>query len=70
MPTLIREPKVKAKTGLSHSTIWAKVAAGTFPKPIKLDPEGRAVAWVEEEIDGLINAAIARRDAAAAEAAA
>ncbi len=68
--TLIREPRVLSKLGISHSTLWKKVAEGQFPSPIKLDPTGRAVAWVESEIDALIDAAIERRDAAIAEHAA
>jgi prophage regulatory protein len=63
--TLLREPKVLAKTGYSHSTLWAKVAEGKFPAPVRLDGDGgRAVAWVESEIDDLIEAAIKRRNAA------
>ena len=34
---------------LSRSTIYLKVAQGSFPKPINLGP--RAVGWVASEID-------------------
>jgi len=37
-------------TGLSRSSIYAYMAKGVFPKPIQLGP--RAVAWVEEEVQG------------------
>jgi prophage regulatory protein len=60
---LIREPKVLDKTGWSHSTLWAKIAEKKFPGPVKIDPDARAVGWVEDEIDALIDAAIERRDA-------
>jgi prophage regulatory protein len=46
--TILRLPAVKAKTGLSRSTIYVRVAQGTFPKPVGLG--GRAVGWLEAEI--------------------
>jgi prophage regulatory protein len=65
---LLREPQVLERIGLSHSTLWKKVGEGLFPAPVRLDPEGRAVAWVASEIDDFIEAAIKRRDTAAAAA--
>lgn len=47
--TILRLPTVKARTGLSRSTIYLRISEGHFPKPIALG--GRAVGWVEEEID-------------------
>lgn len=46
--TILRLPAVKASTGLSRSTIYLRVAEGTFPKPVSLG--GRAVGWIESEI--------------------
>jgi len=46
--TILRLPEVKASTGLSRSTIYARVAHGTFPTPVSLG--GRAVGWVEAEV--------------------
>jgi len=46
--TILRLPAVKARTGLSRSTIYLRVAESTFPKPVSLG--GRAVGWVESEI--------------------
>jgi prophage regulatory protein len=46
--TILRLPTVKARTGLSRSTIYVRVSEGTFPKPISLG--GRAVGWLEAEI--------------------
>lgn len=46
--TILRLPAVKASTGLSRSTIYLRVAEGTFPKPVSLG--GRAVGWLEAEI--------------------
>ena len=51
MQTVLRLPLVKARTGLSRSTLYFRVAAGTFPAPIKLGAGARAVGWVETEIE-------------------
>lgn len=45
---ILRLPTVKARTGLSRSTIYLRVSEGTFPKPVSLG--GRAVGWIESEI--------------------
>lgn len=54
--TLLRLPAVKARTGLSRSTIYLYVSEGTFPKPVQLGP--RAVAWIESEIAEWIQARV------------
>ncbi|RRQ21971.1 helix-turn-helix transcriptional regulator [Thiohalobacter thiocyanaticus] len=46
---VLRLPVVKARTGLSRSTIYLRVNEGTFPKPISLG--ARAVGWLESEIE-------------------
>ena len=46
---ILRLPMVKARTGLSRSTIYLRMAEGRFPKSVSLG--GRAVGWVEAEID-------------------
>ena len=46
--TILRLPAVKTSTGLSRSTIYFRIAQGTFPKPVGLG--GRAVGWLEAEI--------------------
>ena len=45
---ILRLPEVKARTGLSRSTIYLRIAEGNFPTPIPLG--GRAVGWIEDEI--------------------
>jgi prophage regulatory protein len=55
--TLLRRRQVEARTGLARSTLYQRIAAGTFPKPIHLGP--RSVAWIEGEVDGWIAARIA-----------
>lgn len=45
---ILRLPVVKARTGLSRSSIYLRVSDGTFPKPVSLG--GRAVGWIESEV--------------------
>ncbi|HXZ33351.1 MAG TPA: AlpA family transcriptional regulator [Terriglobales bacterium] len=49
---ILRLPTVKARTGLSRSSIYLQVANGSFPRPISLG--ARAVGWIESEIEGWI----------------
>ena len=46
---ILRLPTVKARTGLSRSTIYLRVAEGSFPTPVSLG--GRAVGWIEAEVN-------------------
>jgi prophage regulatory protein len=50
--TILRLPAVKARTGLSRSTIYLRVADGSFPPPVSLG--ARAVGWVESEVEDWI----------------
>lgn len=59
MPTILRLPAVKARTGLSRSTIYARIRAGSFPRPVKLGGP-RAVGWVASDIDEFLDAVIER----------
>lgn len=54
---ILRLPSVKARTGLSRSTIYLRVSEGTFPKPVSLG--SRAVGWVEDEIQSWLAERIA-----------
>ena len=54
---LIRLPQVKQTTGLSKSTIYARIAEGNFPKQIPLGP--RLVVWVESDIQKWISDQVA-----------
>jgi prophage regulatory protein len=62
MNKLLRLPKVIDRTGLSKSTIYSFILAGTFPKPISLGE--RAVAWQESDISEWIEKRIAASKAA------
>ena len=46
---ILRLPTVKELTGLSRSTIYLRISEGEFPASISLG--GRAVGWVEEDIN-------------------
>ena len=57
--TMLRFPTVKARTGLSRSTIYLRISRGTFPAPVSLG--GRAVGWIEAEVHAWLTARIAQR---------
>jgi predicted DNA-binding transcriptional regulator AlpA len=42
---LLRLPQVKESTGLSRTSIYRKIAAREFPRPVRLGP--KSVAWIE-----------------------
>ena len=50
---ILRLPAVKARTGLSRSTIYLRISEGRFPKPVSLGD--RAVGWVEAEVNDWLN---------------
>jgi prophage regulatory protein len=62
MEKLLRLPEVKDLTGRTTSRIYADMASGTFPKPIKIGV--RAVAWRESELREWLDQRIAEREAA------
>lgn len=47
--TILRLPAVKQRTGLSRSTLYLRISQGTFPRSIDLG--GRAVGWVQAEVE-------------------
>jgi len=61
---ILRLPAVKARTGLSRSTIYLRISEGSFPKPVSLG--GRAVGWIDSEVDAWLADRVAEsRDATA-----
>lgn len=60
--SVFRLPKVLQATALSRSTLYAMMAEGRFPKPMKLGE--RAVGWPEAEIAAWLESRKAARDAA------
>jgi prophage regulatory protein len=57
MLRILRRKQVESRTGLSRSTIYARIAEGSFPSPIDLGG-GRAVGWVEAEIEAWLQSRI------------
>jgi prophage regulatory protein len=49
---IIRLQAVKARCGLSRSTLYNRIATGEFPRPVSLGP--RSVGWLESEINAWI----------------
>jgi len=63
---VLRIREVLRRTGGSKTALYAAIARGEFPKPLKLYG-ARAVGWIEHEVDAAILArAEARQSVAAA----
>ncbi|AOX99920.1 AlpA family transcriptional regulator [Jeongeupia sp. USM3] len=57
---LLRLQALRQQVGLSRSSIYAAIAAGTFPKPVRLG--GNSVAWLQSEVSAWVAERIAERD--------
>lgn len=57
--TLLTFTQASAKTACGRTRIYAGIAAGTFPRPVRV---GCRSFWVESEIEQWIAARIAERD--------
>ncbi len=53
---ILRRKQVEQRTGLSRSTIYLRIAQGTFPKTVSLG--ARAVGWLESEIEEWLNSRV------------
>jgi prophage regulatory protein len=49
---LLRPAVVQEITTLSRSTLWEKVRAGTFPRPLKIHKQ--RIAWRASEVEAWI----------------
>jgi prophage regulatory protein len=56
-PTILRLPQVKACTGLSRSSVYARISQKLWTTPVPLG--GRAVGWPERECAAINSARIA-----------
>lgn len=52
---IIRRPQVRERINVSNSKLYEMVAKGQFPKPFVIIPGGRAVGWIEDDVDAWIN---------------
>lgn len=57
--TILRRRQVEHRVGLTRSPLYARIKAGTFPKPVQLG-ESRAVGWIEAEVDEWLAAQVAK----------
>jgi prophage regulatory protein len=64
---IIRLPEVEHKVGYRHTTIYALMAEGRFPRSIPLGSKARG--WIESEVDDWIRERVAARDGATVSAA-
>lgn len=51
--------QVSAKTACGRTRIYAGIAAGTFPKPVRV---GCRSLWVESEVEAWMQERVAERD--------
>ena len=57
---ILRLPAVRELTGLSRSTIYARIAQGSFPVQVSLGE--RAVGWRESEIQTWMDALLKKAE--------
>jgi prophage regulatory protein len=62
---VIRHKQVCEKLQISSAKLFDMVARGQFPKPFTLVPGGRAVGWLEADVDSYV---LARKEASTLEA--
>ncbi len=55
--SILRRRQVEKRVGLTRSPLYARIRAGTFPKQISLGG-GKAVGWIEAEVEAWIAAQI------------
>jgi prophage regulatory protein len=51
---VIRHAQVCQKIQISSAKLFDLVAQGVFPKPFTLIPGGRAVGWLERDVDAWV----------------
>ena len=61
---IVRHKQVRQKLQVSSAKLFDMVAKGIFPPPFQLIPGGRAVGWLESDVDRWI---LARKNAYASE---
>jgi prophage regulatory protein len=63
---VVRHAQVCKKLQVSSAKLFDMIARAQFPKPFRLIPGGRAVGWIEQDVDRWI---IDRKDSLAREGA-
>jgi prophage regulatory protein len=67
MSDVLRLPRVLGKSGLGKSSLYNLISSGQFPRPFSLGG-GRAVGWLESDVNAWIEARAAAGAAKTAEA--
>lgn len=52
---ILRRREVEQRTGLSRTSLYERIAAGAFPRPVNLGG-GQSVGWYEHEVEAWIAA--------------
>ena len=52
--SIVRHNLVRQKLQISSAKLFDMIAKGEFPKPFPIIPGGRAVGWLESEVDNWI----------------
>jgi prophage regulatory protein len=66
IPVLIPRRRVSELTGLQRTALYARIARGTFPRPVTIGSaavrwvEAEVVAWVQAQIDASRKPAISK----------
>jgi prophage regulatory protein len=55
MKRFLRLPEVMSRVPYSKATLYRLIKSGRFPKPYDLGGNGRAVAFLESEVDAWIS---------------
>lgn len=48
---IVRNAQVRTKLDVSEAKLFDMIAKGLFPAPFQIVPGGRAVGWLESEVD-------------------
>jgi len=59
--TILRRRQVEARVGLRRSTLYQRIAEGTFPAPVRLG--ARSVGWLAHEVERWLADRVAARGA-------
>ena len=51
---IVRHKQVRQKLQVSSAKLFDMVARGQFPRPFSIVPGGRAVGWLESDVDAWI----------------
>ena len=63
---VLRRDAVLNATGWSVQTLYRKIKEKKFPAGTRLDPDGQAVVWFEDEVEAFQKAAVSAAMGAAA----